>query len=80
MAHARDTERIAAPGGNRLEASPGIEPGCKDLQARPNASANPLILTENHNFSADSLGIKRFSVASKGLSWHLLATDGRSER
>jgi hypothetical protein len=33
LAQTRDMGRIAAPGKNRLEASPGIEPGCKDLQS-----------------------------------------------
>jgi hypothetical protein len=70
LAQTRDMGRIAAPGKNRLEASPGIEPGCKDLQPVFRGLRNLLILTRKPIFPAKRTGIKRFSVASKGRLWH----------
>jgi hypothetical protein len=77
LAQTRDMGRIAAPDENCLEASPGIEPGCKDLQADSIASTNLLILTRKPISSTKRTGIKRFSVASKGRLWYPMTAKRR---
>jgi hypothetical protein len=67
---------------NALEASPGIEPGCKDLQPAPEASANLLILTRNPNSVRTALESNGFSLHQKdarGIVWHETAARDTDE-
>ena len=55
---------------NCLEASPGIEPGCKDLQSRPTAFSNPLISGVRPRNRGKTLENQRQVLAGLGVSRH----------
>jgi hypothetical protein len=62
-----------------LEASPGIEPGCKDLQPDPRDFSKPLKPKENRKNPLESYGYSRFFVAFELVSRQHMAPNGRSQ-
>jgi len=76
LAQTRDEGRITAPDENGLEASPGIEPGCKDLQSRPRAFFNPLISGICPRNRGKTLENQRQVQAGLGVSRHCAAMIG----
>src|ERR1700722_10053341 len=67
----RDRPEVGALGRkcrDELEASPGIEPGCKDLQSRFQRFSNPLIFGNKAKNRRKTIGNQRQALADLGTS------------